>query len=241
MTLRELRAILSLRLGLAKWLFIHIPKNAGTAVAKHPELKNRLVRAEPSFHVRRAYTRDLLAVMEAAGEHHGFQHARWRDIRPDVHQKLRAVAVIRNPWARTVSRYRFAQTISKNSDAPLNQAPASFEAFLEERHIYGNLPFYWHRAVRGWYPQTDYVTDEHGTLQADILRHEHLSDEASQYFGLKTPLRRRNVSTEGTANDYASYYTPKTIQIVADWYEKDIAFFGFDFDTPAQARFHFQR
>jgi hypothetical protein len=29
-------------------------------------------------------------------------------------------------------------------------------------------------------------------------------------------------------------YSPKTIQIVADWYQKDIVTWGFDFDTGAK-------
>lgn len=234
MNLRHLRALACLRLGMVKWLFIHIPKNAGVALAKHPELANRLVRAEPSFHINKAYTAELLKVMQSAGEHHGYQHARWRDIRMDLRQKLQPVAIIRNPWARVVSRFHFAQTVvATGTDVP-DLAPDSFEEFLDERHIYGNRPFYWHRAIRGWYPQADYVCDENGAIQTDILRQEYLAKEASTYFALKTPPRQRNVSTASAAKGYASYYTPKTIQIVADWYQKDIALFGFDFDTAAQ-------
>lgn len=233
MTLRELRAILSWKLGLAKWMFIHIPKNAGVAIAKHPELANRLVRAEPYFHTSRAYTDELRHVMQAAGEHHGFQHARWRDLRDDARSRLRPVAIIRNPWARVVSRYRFAQTAVDHSKASADYAAQTFETFLEERHDYGNRPFYWHRAIRGWYPQVDYVTDETGALRADILRQEALSDEATRYFGLKSAPRPRNVSTRDTGLCYQGYYTNRTRQIVADWYAKDIEMFGFDFDTAA--------
>jgi len=233
MTLRELRAILAWRLGLAKWMFIHIPKNAGVAIAKHPELANSMVRADPYFHVSRDYTRDLARVMAEQGEHHGFQHARWRDIREDVRTRLQPVAIVRNPWARVVSRYRFAQTAVDHSKASADYAAQSFEAFLEERHEYGNRPYYWHRAIRGWYPQADYVTDEAGALKADILRQEGLGDEATRYFNLKNPPRPRNVSTRDKGARYQDYYTDTTIQIVADWYAKDIEMFGFDFDTAA--------
>lgn len=233
MTLRELRALLAWKTGLAKWLFIHIPKNAGVSIAKHPELANRMVRAERFFHRSRDYTDELLRVMEAAGEHHGIQHARWRDVREDVRTKLQPVAIVRNPWARVVSRYRFAQTAVDHDKASDDYAPLSFEAFLEERHIYGDRPYYWHRAIRGWYPQADYVTDEAGKLKTDILRQEALGNEARRYFGLKTPPRQRNVSTRDQGASYQSYYTPQTMQIVADWYADDIALFGFDFDTAA--------
>ena len=233
-SLRELRAKLGVRLGLAKWLFIHIPKNAGVSIAKHRELYWRMARVEAPFLPSRAYLRELLQVMDAAGEHHGIQHARWRDAHPDVRRKLQPVAVVRNPWARSVSRYRFARPAIENGKAAPGYVPNSFEALLEERHQYGNRPFYWHRAIRGWYPQADYVTDETGRIVAELLRQENLEEEAARYFGLKTPLRRRNVSTSGQGRSYADYYTAKTIQIVADWYEKDIELFGFDFDTPAR-------
>ncbi len=239
LTLRELSAQLTYRLGLAKWLLIHIPKNAGVAMRRHRELETRMVRVERAFLISPEYRRELLRVMKEAGEHHGVPHARWRDVREDVRRKLQAVAVVRNPWARVVSRYRFALTAMESGRAPADYVPDSFEAFLEERHVYGNRPFYWHRAIRGWYPQADHVTDEAGNLRAHILRQERLSDEATRYFNLKTPLRRRNVSRAGGEKHWKDYYTQKTIQIVADWYAKDIEMFGFDFDTPARRNCHF--
>lgn len=237
MTLRELRAIACVKLGIAKWLFIHIPKNAGVAMAKHPELANKLVRPEGSFHISKAYTRELLSIMEANNEHHGKQHARWRDVKPSVRDKLQAVAIVRNPWSRVVSRYRFAQTVAKSGKSPTHSAPESFDAFLEQRNEYGGRPFYWHRAIRGWYPQVDYVTDEQGRLRTDILRQERLSAEVPMYFGVSDPPRPRNLSRYKEKKSYQSYYTPQTIQIVADWYARDIEFFGFDFDTAATKNF----
>lgn len=233
MTLRELRAILVWKLGIARWLFIHIPKNAGVSIAKHPELANSVVRADPYFHISRDYTRDLARVMAEQGEHHGFQHARLRDIRPGVLDRLQPVAIVRNPWARVVSRYRFAQTAVDHDKADAAYAAGSFEAFLEERHEYGNRPYYWHRAIRGWYPQADYVTDQAGVVQADILRQEDLAREATRYFGLTNPPKPRNVSTRDRGRRYQDYYSDRTVQIVADWYARDIETFGFDFDSPA--------
>ncbi|WP_412506781.1 hypothetical protein [Roseovarius sp. SYSU LYC5161] len=156
MNLRELSATTIYQLGLARWLFIHIPKNAGMAIRKNPELSNCLVSADPWFHFNRNYTQELAAYMAERGEHHGFQHARLRDIRADVRARLQPVAVVRNPWARVVSRYRFARTAIEIGTADDDYVAPTFEAFLEERHVHGNLPFYWHRAIRGWYLQKDY-------------------------------------------------------------------------------------
>lgn len=233
MTLRELRARLIYKLGLATHIFIHIPKNAGVAVRKAPALQNRLVSADPYFHKSKAYTQELAAYMKERGEHHGYQHARWRDLDPVKLAQLKPVAIIRNPWARTVSRFRFAQTALMNGKIDSAYAAPTFEEFLEERHIYADLPFYWHSAVRDWYPQSDYVTNTDGVIKADLISQETMQSDLIQYFDLKHSLAKRNVSG-GQKGDYQSYYTPKTVQIVADWYAKDIELFDFDFDTPAR-------
>lgn len=231
-TLREAKAILDWHLGRARWIFIHIPKNAGVSIRKSPELAGRLISAEPYFLKSRAYVRQVRATMRAAGEHHGLQHARWRDIHPSVSSRLQAVAVVRNPWARTYSRWRFAQLAAEQGKLNTGTAAASLEEFLEERHIYGGREFYWHRAIHGWHPQIDYVTDEAGNLRADVLRFEELETEALRYFDLSVPVRKRN-RTSRVGTDYREAYTKTSINIVAEWYRADIEAFGFDFDTAA--------
>jgi hypothetical protein len=231
-SLREASAIVNWHLGRARYIFIHIPKNAGVSVRKSPELKGRLISADSYFHKSRAYTHELAKTMVDAGEHHGFQHARWRDINPKVTDRLKAVGVVRNPWARTDSRRRFGQLAVKQGKSPASAAAETFEEFLEQRNVWGGKEYYWHRAVRGWYPQTDYATDAEGTLRVDLLRFENLDSDSTQYFGLKHPIGKRN-RTARTPFRYQDVYTPKTMQIVADWYQKDIDFFGFDFDTAA--------
>ena len=43
-----------------------------------------------------------------------------------------------------------------------------------------------------------------------------------------TEARNVTALNKGT---YKDLYTPETIQIVADWYQKDIDTWGYDFDT----------
>ena len=97
--------------GRAKYLLIHIPKNAGVAIKRSPVLGGRLVGAEPWFYRSGDYRRRMLRTMKENGEHHGLHHARLRDIHPRVRRRLQPVAVVRNPWSRVVSRYRFACTV----------------------------------------------------------------------------------------------------------------------------------
>ena len=238
MNCRTIRAYIDYYLGNAEFLFIHIPKNAGVAIRKSALLQGRLVGSEPLFFKSRSYVRQLTKAMTSNGEHHGYHHARLVDIDLSVRRHLQPVAVIRNPWSRVVSRFRFAQDIMERGSAPSDYSARTFESFLEERHIYGEMEYYWHRAIRGWYAQVDYVADEKGMIGACLLRHEHLGNECMRYFGLPEAPGRRN-ETGGETRPYQEYYTRETIQIVADWYAKDIETFGFDFNTPATKNVYF--
>ena len=218
-----------------KKLFIHIPKNAGMALRQTPGLASSVSFVNKQYHINAEYSRNLLLTMNKYGEHSGNGHARWRDIKPSITSKYAAFAIIRNPWSKVISRYAFAlktNTIAKD---------VTLEQFLEQRHEYGNLPFFWHRAIKGWYPQIDHVQDVDGNLQCDILRFEHLQEDIEKYLNLKTTLQFRNVSNGKAINktsivgrkDYQEFYNDTTYEIVADWYKKDIEFFGFTVDSTA--------
>ena len=201
-------------------LFVHIPKNGGMTIRRG---YNGIILANPGNHVSPEYTQAVRETMAAHGEHHGYEHARWRDFREDLKNDYRAFGIVRNPYSRTVSRYTFARVTGDKS------GQGSFKDFLEERHEYSGLPYFWHRAIRGWYPQKDYVTDEDGIIQCDVLRLE--SNDVKEYLGLGNELRRRGVSNRG--EDYREFYDSECYDIVTEWYREDIEFFGFGFEGPA--------
>ena len=179
-----------------KRLFIHIPKNGGTSVHKECNLINVL-----SCH-----------------------HDRWRDVPRDIRYIYKSFAVIRNPFARVVSRYENGTTWN------------TFEEFLETRHIWTDKE--WIDPIRSWNTQYDYVCDESDIVRCDILRLEFIDDELSPYLQLNTPYIVRENVGDYTRN-YQDYYNEQTTQIVADWYAKDIDYWGFDFDTSATKNYHY--
>lgn len=214
-----------------KPFFIHIPKNGGLTIRWSPLIS--VQPATPNTHISKQYTRDLLAQMKAVGDEPGFEHARWRDVHSWWWIDYQPVAIIRNPWDRVVSRYFFAKkVIEVEKKVPASYADVrSFEHFLEERHKWGNTPFMWHRAVRGWYPAFEHVVDPAtGTVPVDILRFENYNEDFQRYFGVNSTPKPRNV-TALNKGSYQDLYTPETIQVVADWYKKDIEYWGYDFDT----------
>lgn len=221
-----------------KRLFIHIPKNAGMSI-RRSALQPRLLLASPDIHKSPQYSAAVKAKMDSLGDHHGFEHARWRDINPSISSHIRAFAIVRNPWDRVVSRYFFAKkVIEVEKKVPASYADvSSFEAFLEERHKWGNEEYMWHRAVRGWYPAFDHVTDEKGNIKCDILRFEHLNHDVGFYFDLKPMMISPRNVTGLNVRTYKEMYNDRTIQIIADWYKKDIDTWGFNFDTPARKNY----
>jgi hypothetical protein len=213
-------------------LFIHIPKNAGMTIRRSPMLNNRIMLAGSNIHKSPEYSQAVLDKMNSLGDHHGFEHARWRDVHPSIRDRNNAFAVIRNPWDRVVSRYFFAKKVIEVEKKVSKEYAdvSSFEAFLEERHKWGNEKYMWHRAVRGWYPAFDHVSDDSGRVRCDIIRFENLNDDLCKYFNIAEMSKARNV-TAINSGTYRDVYTPETIQVVADWYKKDIEHWGYDFDT----------
>jgi len=213
-------------------LFIHIPKNAGMTVRRSPMLKDKIMLAGQRWHKSPEYSQAVLNKMNSLGDHHGFEHARWRDVHPTICARHNPFAIVRNPWDRVVSRYFFAKKVievEKKVD-PSYADVSSFEAFLEERHKWGSEEYMWHRAVRGWYNAHDHVSDDTGRVRCDILRFENLNDDLCKHFNLEQMSKARNVTALNTGT-YRDVYTPETIQTVADWYKKDIDHWGYDFDS----------
>lgn len=224
------------RLEAAPRLFVHIPKNAGMSIRRSPELKGLIIDAGPERHKGKEYTEAVRKTMDSYGDHHGFEHARARDLDAKLWKDHLAFAIVRNPWERTVSRYLFAKkVIEVEKKVPASYADvSSFEAFLRERYKWGKKKYMWHRAVRGWYNQKDYVTEAPGPVA--VLRFEHLDEDLKTFFGDKLPedftLKPRNVTAMHDGS-YLDYYTPDTADIIEQWYADDIEYFGFDFDMPA--------
>ena len=179
--------------------------------------KNKIVVCGAKTHQSKRYSSEVIRTMILAGEHHGLEHARWRDLAPEYQEHC--FAVIRNPWDRTVSRWQFGVVAEGKN--------YSFREFLKERNTYGGREYFWHRAIRGWYPQADYVTDESGKIRVDCLRFA--TGDVEEYLHLRK-LPKHNATGH---KYYQEYYGTEEIEIVADWYKRDIDLFGFSFDSAA--------
>ena len=223
-------------------MFIHIPKNGGMTIRKHDQIRRKVLLGQPNNLKNASYVQGVTQKMHDTKDHAGYEHARWRDWKQDLKETHQAVAIVRNPWDRVCSRYMFAKKVMESEGTqPQDYADtSSFEAFLEERHKWGGVEYMWHRAIRGWYPAFDHVSDEEGNNRCHILRFENYNEDVKCYFGLLSNPNPRNITRvagdkgkTGYGTSYKDIYNEETIQIIADWYQKDIDYWGFDFDTGA--------
>ena len=219
-----------------KKLFIHIPKNGGHSIRK--QFRKKFLYAHQFLNEK--HVQQVKAQMRKYKEHDAPGHARWRDL-TGVEQNT-CFAIVRNPWDRTYARYTFMmKVIDRNRKYSDNYSRKTFNEFLEERHEWGNLPYFWYRVIHNWYPQKDHVTDKDGNNRCDVLRFEHYQHDTTTYLNVDN-VKYHNVSNGEiidnrkaviSRKNYRDAYNDKTIQVIADWYKNDIDFFGFDFDTTA--------
>lgn len=193
--------------------FIHIPKNAGSAIRETMQWRGDVSLSEP-------------------------KHFRYVDIADDVGRDLNFFAVIRNPWSRTASRYRYGKQNSRRwrENDPRRQyiQNVSFEQFVKDQKIIG-IPAFpgkpWMGPLNSWFNQLEWIRDEDGAVACTCLRFENLNSDMNDYFKSMLLLPKRNVTEN--RYDYRDMYNDELIDIVARCFRDDIEYFGFSFEGPA--------
>ena len=210
-----------------QFLFIHIPKTAGTSIgttlgnyASHPESfwENRVL-SSVGINVnvigpwRRRRFRGHCSAADVQ-----------RHLPTQVFQKLFKFSFVRNPWDLLVSLYNFIPT-RPNHRYRKRVAGMSFATFVEE----------W--TTRPELRQVPRVCDRQGTSLMDFVGFfETLSQDFATVcdrIGVAAPLPRRNRSKH---SDYRLFYTDDLRELVARRLADDIEFFGYDFDGPSAER-----
>ncbi|MCK6370200.1 MAG: sulfotransferase family protein [Gammaproteobacteria bacterium] len=128
-------------------------------------------------------------------------------------------AVVRNPWDRLVSAYKFL----------VGPAGIDFRDFVFNGYPVPGQP----EVRRRFEPQWEFVCDSGKNLIVDeVVRFENLEAGIEpifqRIFGERVPLPRRNVSAE--RRDYREYFDAETREHVRACYRDDIELFGYDFD-----------
>ncbi len=207
---------------MSKPLFIHIPKNAGTAI-------NRSGLAVPVVY---DYISDFHKKIEESSEiiHFSmYKHLPYSYINPNIlRQFSKRFAVVRNPWSRVVSIYNYADKISSHPLYPKIYNKITFKQFLDRRNTWSINPFFYRQLPYDlWANQSLWQVGD----AIDILRYENLNDDLSNYLekDVELPIVNKGIYSD----DYRYYYDEESYKAVFDWYKEDIDRWGFTFDSGA--------
>ena len=192
-------------------VFIHVPKAAGTSISE--SLYGRF-----TGHVRAS---DVLRWASAAV------------------RSLPRVAVVRNPWSRLVSAYRFIKrgrgiggpNAGRVWRAEQYDIPEfdTFESFVNDWLASQNLG----ALDEAFQPQLPFVSDRRGEIIVDHLgrveslepTYEYLADRVQALM----PFGRSNRS--GDPVDYRKFYTPELVDRVGKIYADDVRILGYEYEA----------
>ena len=188
-------------------IFIHIPKTAGSSVAR-----------------------------SLFGEPRGNPHAPYHEYERINRRKFREYfkfTFVRNPWDRAVSSYFYLRnTAMQGAEEDWRRRHvvpyADFASFvresLDQDSIWKSLHFR---------PQHSFICDATMRLRADFVGRMETIDRDFDYvcgrLGVSAKLERTNRSDH---RSYTEYYTDELRERVAAVYADDIALFGYRFDAP---------
>lgn len=190
-------------------IFIHIPKNAGTAITNSKTAKFFSGGHQSAKEIMNQYPKE------------------WN--------QYFKFAVVRNPWDRVVSNYEYAimeksywHHISEN-----NPEAAHFDYHTLKNKTFEdcvNLLYKNRESLRhqGWSPQYVWISDNDKNVLVDkIFYHEKL-DTDKEFNKMIPDLEKVNISTRKSVN-YKDYYTDDLINKVSEIYDYDIKLFKFEY------------
>jgi hypothetical protein len=211
----------------AKFVFVHIQKTAGLSI--EAVLRQSFPDAR-HWHGRHGHASDGIA-----------------EIGMDQWRQNYSFSFVRNPWDRLVSWYAMIERerqalpwYNRWRKAPFRtqlwnevvQKASNFEEFIERCDA---VTFDRGSRKSFAFNQVDYISTPDGSLAVDFVgRFESLAsdfDIVAQRLGLNdVHLPKRNVSRHA---HYSSWYNDRTREIVAKRFARDIAAFGYEFETAA--------
>ena len=199
-----------------KFIFIHIPKNAGEAISEALGIKP--LRSQHEFKFETCILDKHETITECMV------------LKKSIENYFR-FSFVRNPWDRQVSMWSYFR---KRNIQPV--ASVSFEYYIkhQEAMLIGAPERYLsnsQRKINVLYPQYFYISDWWGNNVVDFIgRFENLQNDFDTICD-KIGIPRRTIPQKNSSNHkhYTEHYNTETREIVAEKYAKDIEYFGYKF------------
>lgn len=200
-----------------KVLFVHIQKTGGSSVTD----------------ILKSCISDLNTYLGTHDHASRAKHTLGRNY--DTYYKF---AFVRNPWDRLVSWYTMIR--EKGEEIPSDEQYRLWRYVLENSSNFEEFVLNCTDIIDDvdgrksfLYNQYDYISDENGKLIVDFVgKYENFESD------LRTVLKRMGVSNAEIPHanksehlHYGTYYTPRTRDIIARRYEKDIQQFDYSFQA----------
>ena len=182
------------------FIFIHINKTGGTSIAEAIGLPNK----------RHLHVKEVISIIGEANFNKAF-----------------VFTVVRNPWDKVVShyKYRVKKNITNMADNHI-----SFKEWVKQTYGNEKNPIYYNNS-RMFETQCDWLKDSNGIIRVNnILKFESLTKDfqiATKIIGIEKKLLHLNATKK---DSYIKYYDKETIEIVRNWFNEDIERFNYDFD-----------
>ncbi|UXX82933.1 sulfotransferase family protein [Roseovarius pelagicus] len=204
------------------YIFVHIPKTGGTAMALALEtraMKDDVLIGDTPKAVRR---RKRLKDAKTSGRL--WKHSTLADIdglagTAQISEAF-TFTLVRNPWDRMVSYYHWLRAQHFDHPAVTLSRQLSFSEFLHHPQTKASF-----KAT----PYAHYMIDATGSERCRAyIRIEHLEQDAAPlwaHLGFRLSLPRANASNRDA--DYRRYYSDRDAELLADICADDIARFGY--------------
>lgn len=188
------------------FIFIHIPKVAGTSI--------------------------LRAIGKQRG---GRNHLPWyvyKTANPVFFENAFKFSLVRNPWDRTLSAYRYlCRGGNRSSDISLSQKIRRYKDFSD--FVRNGLGAGLYRNHLLFLPQSEFVVTGEGEIAVDFIgRYENLHGDCRFIFekiGIN-PDQLEKKNSSGTIENYRRFYKMSDdVEIIDSLYKQDIRVFGYSF------------